>query len=229
MIDLDIFEDNDLLIMSDSDEIPNPLIIKESSNWISSDTHYTLEQSCYAYWINYLYSNKWYGSRIATHKYMKNKRAHDIREATEAESELTGSIITNGGWHFTYLGGEKFIRQKISSFCDSHFDIPEIKDNILENLSKEKDVLNRSVIKYQRVDIDDSFPQFLINNQEKYSHLIKPRLDVNDTTININQSINKDKFQIKILKPNKFKKYFVRFISKIKKVPRKLKSLIKIM
>ena len=30
MIDLDVFEDNDLLIMSDSDEIPNPLIIKES-------------------------------------------------------------------------------------------------------------------------------------------------------------------------------------------------------
>ena len=163
MLNMEIFDEDDLLIMSDSDEIPNPLVIKESPNWISSDTHYTLEQSCYAYWINNLYSNKWYGSRIATHKYMRNKSADDIREATENEYELTGSIITNGGWHFTYLGDEKFIRQKISSFSHNEFDTPEITDNISENLAKGNDILKRANIKYQRVDIDYSFPEFLIN------------------------------------------------------------------
>ena len=42
--------------MSDGDEIPNPEIIEHTSEWISSDTHFTFEQSCYAYWVNNLYS-----------------------------------------------------------------------------------------------------------------------------------------------------------------------------
>ena len=41
----------------------------------------------------------------------------DLRESTELDYELTGAIITNGGWHFTYLGDENFIREKINSFC----------------------------------------------------------------------------------------------------------------
>ena len=104
---------------------------------------------------------------------MKNNTVDDVREGTEHESKITGSTITNGGWHFTYLGDEDHIRQKINSFCDRHFDVPEVTENISKNLSEGNDVLNRSHIKYQRVDLDDSFPQYILNNQEKYSHLIK--------------------------------------------------------
>ena len=224
MVNLDIFEDKDLIIMSDIDEIPNPLVIKEVTNWISSDRHFTLEQACYAYWINNLYSNKWYGSRIATYKYMQHRRANDIREATEAEYELTGSIITNGGWHFTYLGDEKYIREKLSSFSHTEFDVPEITDKISENLAKGKDILNRTKVKYKRVDLDNSFPEFLINNQRKYSHLIKFSSDLSECRIKKNISFDNKNFQIKKLKPNKFKKYFKRGISLIKPKAEKIKN-----
>ena len=173
VLDLNIFEDDDLIIMSDGDEIPNPEVIEHSSEWITSDTHFTFEQSCYAYWFNNLYSNEWYGTRAATYKYMKNKTVDDVREGTEDESKITGSTITNGGWHFTYLGDEEHIRQKINSFCDRHFDVPEVTDNISKNLSEGNDVLNRSHIRYQRVNLDDSFPKYILDNQKKYSHLIK--------------------------------------------------------
>ncbi len=173
VLDLNIFEDDDLIIMSDGDEIPNPEVIEHSSEWITSDTHFTFEQSCYAYWLNNLYSNQWYGTRAATFKYMKNKTVDDVREGTEDESKITGSTITNGGWHFTYLGDEEHIRQKINSFCDRHFDVPEVTDNISKNLSEGNDVLNRSHIRYQRVNLDDSFPKYILDNQKKYSHLIK--------------------------------------------------------
>ena len=63
--------------------------------------------------------------------------------------------------------------QKINSFCDRHFDVPEVTDNISKNLSEGNDVLNRTHIQYQTVKLDDSFPQYIIDNQEKYSHLIK--------------------------------------------------------
>ena len=65
-----------------------------------------------------------------------------------------------------YLGNEDHIRQKINSFCDRQFDIPEVTENISKNLERQ-DVLKRSHISYQRVDLDDSFPQYIIDNQEK--------------------------------------------------------------
>ena len=173
VMDLDIFENNDLIVTSDGDEIPNPEVLEHASEWVSDDTHFTFEQSCYAYWVNNLYSDKWFGSRAATYKYMKDTTVDDIREGTEDESKITGSVITNGGWHFTYLGDEHHIRQKINSFCDRHFDVPEVTENISKNLDSGKDVLNRSHISYRRVDLDDSFPQYIIDNQEKYAHLIK--------------------------------------------------------
>ena len=173
MVNLDIFNDDDLIIMSDGDEIPNPEILEHASDWVSDDTHFTFEQSCYAYWINNLYSDKWFGTRAATYKYVNNTTVDDIREGTEDESKITGSVITNGGWHFTYLGNEDHIRQKINSFCDRHFDVPEVTENISKNLEDGNDVLNRTHITYSRVDLDDSFPQYIIDNQEKYSHLIK--------------------------------------------------------
>ena len=173
MVNLDIFNDDDLIIMSDGDEIPNPEILEQASEWVSDDTHFTFEQSCYAYWMNNLYSDKWFGTRAATYKYVNNTTVDDIREGTEDESKISGSIITNGGWHFTYLGNEDHIRQKINSFCDRHFDVPEVTENISKNLEDGNDVLNRTHISYKRVDLDDSFPQYIIDNQEKYSHLIK--------------------------------------------------------
>ena len=173
MVNLDIFNDDDLIVMSDGDEIPNPEILEQASEWVSDDTHFTFEQSCYAYWMNNLYSDKWFGTRAATYKYVNNTTVDDIREGTEDESKITGSVITNGGWHFTYLGNEDHIRQKINSFCDRHFDVPEVTENISKNLEDGNDVLNRTHITYSTVDLDDSFPQYIIDNQEKYSHLIK--------------------------------------------------------
>ena len=173
MVNLDIFNDDDLIIMSDGDEIPNPEILEQASEWVSDDTHFTFEQSCYAYWMNNLYSDKWFGTRAATYKYVNNTTVDDIREGTEDESKISGSIITNGGWHFTYLGNEDHIRQKINSFCDRHFDVPEVTENISKNLEDGNDVLNRTHISYRKVDLDDSFPQYIIDNQEKYLHLIK--------------------------------------------------------
>ena len=103
---------------------------------------------------------------------MKNTTVDDIREGTENESKISGSIITNAGWHFSYCGDENHIKQKINSFCDTQFDVPEVVDKVIDNLKQGKDVLNRSHINYRKVNIDESFPEYIINNQEKYAHLL---------------------------------------------------------
>lgn len=173
VMNLDLFENSDdIILTSDSDEIPNPKVLKYVDEWINSDTHFTFQQSGYHGYLNNLYTDMWFGTRAATYNYMKNTTVDDIRENTEDESKITGSIIMNAGWHFSYCGDENHIKQKINSFCDRHFDVPEVTNNVLTNLKHGKDVLNRSHINYRKVKIDDSFPTYIIHNQKKYSHLI---------------------------------------------------------
>jgi len=173
VMNLDLFVDDDLILTSDGDEIPNPEILEYVDEWVSDDTHFTFQQSAYHGYLNNLYTDTWFGTRAATYKYMKNTTVDDIREGTEDESKITGSIITNGGWHFTYCGDENHIKEKIHSFCDRHFDVPQVIDSVSNNLKSGSDVLGRGNMKYQRVNIDESFPQYIIDNQEKYSHLIR--------------------------------------------------------
>ena len=53
MIKLDnIFEEDDLILTSDIDEIPNPEILSHKNEWISNDKHFTFQQRCYFYYLN---------------------------------------------------------------------------------------------------------------------------------------------------------------------------------
>jgi beta-1,4-mannosyl-glycoprotein beta-1,4-N-acetylglucosaminyltransferase len=173
VMDLNIFEDEDLILTSDGDEIPNPEVLENAEEWISDDTHFTFQQNAYHGYLNNFYTDTWFGTRAATYKYMKNTTVDNIREATEDEKSITGSIITNAGWHFTYCGDENHIKQKIHSFCDLHLDVPEILEKVSNNLKNGKDVLNRNHIKYSTVNIDDSFPEYILKNKDKLLHLIK--------------------------------------------------------
>jgi beta-1,4-mannosyl-glycoprotein beta-1,4-N-acetylglucosaminyltransferase len=176
MIKLDnIFEEDDLILTSDIDEIPNPEILSHKNEWISNDKHFTFQQRCYFYYLNNFYSENWFGTRACTYNFLKsqNKTVDDIRESTENENELTGNIITNGGWHFTYCGGEEKIKQKIDSFCDLQYNVPKVTSNIHKNLENNQDIFYRNWIHYQKVSIDESFPEYIVKNKEKYSHLIK--------------------------------------------------------
>ena len=115
----------------------------------------------------------WFGTRAATYKYMKNTTIDDIREHTEDPEKITNYLITNGGWHFSYCGGEEVIRKKIQSFCDLQYQVPQIYDNLERNMEQNTDLFYRHWLTYNKVKLDDSFPEYLLNNQEKYSHLIK--------------------------------------------------------
>lgn len=172
--ELDIFKDDDLIITSDCDEIPNPEVLKHSSEWVSDDTQFTFQQNCYYYWLNNLYSEKWFGSRATTYKYMKNTTVDDIREGTEDESKITGSVITNGGWHFSYCGGQEVLTKKIQSYSHTELNTPKVVENISESLESGTDYVNKiRNVNCRVVEFDSSFPQYIINNKEKYSDWIK--------------------------------------------------------
>lgn len=178
-LNLGIFNDDDIIISSDVDEIPRPEILESLEEWISDDTHFTFQQVRYVYYLNnveYQHNqimDHWFGTRVATYRYMKNTTIDNVREATEDENKITGSIITNGGWHFSHCYDINDLKKRVDSFSDIQYQTSEIYGNIEKNLTENTDMYFRNWITYTVVDLDDSFPEYILNNKQKYSHLIK--------------------------------------------------------
>jgi|TARA_R100000084_G_scaffold70829_1_gene31436 beta-1,4-mannosyl-glycoprotein beta-1,4-N-acetylglucosaminyltransferase len=170
---LPIFNDDDIIISSDLDEIPNPEAIEMVSEWITDKTHYTLQMNFYMYYLNNYMTDRWYGSRVATYKYLKNKTLDELRETTEDQSKITGPIIEGGGWHFSYCGGEDMIKQKIGSFSHTEHNNEQTLSSVSDNVKNNVDLFGRNVY-FTVVDLDESeYPKYIIENTKKLSHLIK--------------------------------------------------------
>jgi len=159
--------DDDIILFSDLDEIPNPSILSHIDTLDLDNNIYRLKQRMYYYYLNVLKDNNWYGTRLAKYKNIKDKSFNDIRGLNNLSSE-----IPNGGWHFSFMGGKEMVKTKLTSYSarDMVYDrvINSIEDNILNNI----DPFFRGG-QLTLVDIDDSYPEYVINNKEKYKHMIK--------------------------------------------------------
>jgi beta-1,4-mannosyl-glycoprotein beta-1,4-N-acetylglucosaminyltransferase len=164
--------DEDLILLSDADEIPNPKILKIAEQWYQKDKLFTFKMKMYYYFINNLAKDIWFGTRACSYSILKNTTVDNLRETTEDITKITGDIINDGGWHFSYCGDTKYIKQKIESFCDLNFNNDFIKNNIANNIAHNQDIFFRN-LQYQTVLLDDTFPQYILDNQEQYKHLIK--------------------------------------------------------
>ena len=102
--------DNDLIMYSDSDEIPNPKIIENLS---LSKKYGIFMQKFFTYKINVFnkYESPWEGTRICKKKHLKNfthlrkkiisknLKKSFIKIFVEKNIEL----LDDGGWHFNNL------------------------------------------------------------------------------------------------------------------------------
>jgi beta-1,4-mannosyl-glycoprotein beta-1,4-N-acetylglucosaminyltransferase len=164
--------DDDIIIASDIDEIPRPEIVEKLNSILKDDHHLTFKHNCYVYYLNNFDTNNWYGTRAGRYSYIKNTTIDDMRESTENISLISGPIVENGGWHFTSCGDSNFIKNKISSYSHTEYDNEYIKDNIENNVNLNNDIFFRNK-QYTVVDIDNTFPQYLIDNLDKYKKVIK--------------------------------------------------------
>lgn len=177
---------DDVIIISDCDEIPNPQVIIEAKNIVGIKI---LEQNLYYYYLNYICENqtKWLlGTRMLSYKdfldgldntefnydaYLKQ----DLNAGTTPTKIrfAQGTIINNGGWHFSYLGGAKKISEKIKAF--SHQEFNNRKNTNIKNIEKAlangDDLFGREY-KFKVVPLDETFPEYILENQDKYDNLI---------------------------------------------------------
>ncbi|MDQ7817356.1 MAG: glycosyltransferase [Melioribacteraceae bacterium] len=153
--------DDDLIIISDVDEIPNSSIIKNSS----IEQPNVLAQRLYYYFINCWQNQIWYGSIITKKKFLTTPQ--DLRDK---RNQLP--VIPDGGWHFSFLGGAERIVSKIKAYAetDTCHDKTTSVDFIKDKIMRGEDIFDRTedYTKKKFVNIDSTFPSQIKSFIEKY-------------------------------------------------------------
>ena len=160
-------EDGDLVMTSDADEIINPLVLQDLS-WFDPNNHYTTLCNAYYYKLNFLYQDDWMGTRLCTWKHLKKTTIDQHRQ-----DHARAYKIPNGGWHFSFLGNAENFKLKLASYEHTENNIASNTDNAEEKIEQGLDPIGRGMT-YRAVPIDESYPEYIQNNQEKYSEFIKP-------------------------------------------------------
>jgi len=136
--------DNDLVMITDVDEIPNFGTISYIKNDYPQDMKglYKLEMETYiASLYNRLSWPKWYHPKIVDWGTLKGTTPDNCR------SDFNCQWWENGGWHLSYFGGPGDIENKINSFSHQEFNKPEFKnrDNIIARVRNGEDIFNGEV------------------------------------------------------------------------------------
>ena len=163
-------EDNDLIILSDVDEIPDLKKINE----FDKRKYAVFSQKMFMYKLNLLNlkENNWHGSKLCLKKNLKSPQwLRDLKFKKypfwRLDKPKNLQIIENGGWHFAYLNSAENISKKIKSFAHGEFNLKHLTDEeeIKKRIEKRQDVFNRGY-KIEKVEIDDSFPDYVRYNKE---------------------------------------------------------------
>lgn len=88
------------------------------------------------------------------------------------EQRHTWQTVESAGWHFSYLGGTEAIKEKLKAYSHAENDTDEVRDNLEANIKAGKDIFGRPDHKFEFVEIDNSFPDYLVQNQFKYGGYI---------------------------------------------------------
>jgi len=155
-------KDDDIVFISDLDEIWNPDIKPQAQH----GEIYRPVQTAYHYFLNNRSDQDisgWVGTRFATYKTLKEKGVNYLRTETRNPS----IHIPNGGWHFTFMGGADKIREKVENY--SHQEYRGALSGVDNAIRDNTDFLGRGFKLWKD---ESQLPEYILNNKEKWKHLL---------------------------------------------------------
>ena len=171
------FNDDDLIMISDIDEIPNP---KKISEFKIQNKYACFIQKNFQAKINRLNitEEKWPGTKICQKKNLKSPQwLRDIktkkRKIWQIYKEKEPQIILDGGWHFSFLKDFNLIKKKIKSFAHQEFNNEFFTDinQIEKRINSGADIFERKY-EYKKINIDSQFPDYILRNKIKFKEWI---------------------------------------------------------
>ncbi len=179
---------DDVIIISDIDEIPN--LEKIDLSKIQNDLILFNQKMCYYKFNLYQKNYNWTGSRACKKKNLLSPQwIRDVKPRKYSKWRLDTyfskhkysniTLVDNGGWHFSYINTPDLIEQKLKSYTHHReydlnpLGIENIKDRIknrisVYNLSSDK--RENQFVEGVKLDImnNEDLPSFIYQNLDKY-------------------------------------------------------------
>ena len=173
--------DEDIILISDADEIPN---LSKIDFLNLREKVYAFEQLNYMYKLNLLRSDMWVGTKLCKYKHLKSPqwlrslKVHKKYSYFRIDKIFANDyihnfkIIKNGGWHFGWMKKPEAIINKLNSFAHTEFNKKKFNNkNYIKNIIKKRiNFLNNESLKI--VNINNSFPNYINKNLKKFSNWI---------------------------------------------------------
>lgn len=190
--------EDDVIIFGDLDEIPNPEVLEKIIKDFDKNLVYHLAQRNFYAFLNMEEKSgnllsitgdfpqiqncdrKWLGTKVTSILNIPEEgivRLRDLVSVTDSRSVR----VENGGWHFGYMGGHhqtnpvERIGVKVKAAAHQEYNDREILAETMDRLVLGQDIFGRDA-RFERVEIDDTYPKYLRENIKEFDYLVMPRI-----------------------------------------------------
>jgi hypothetical protein len=173
-------EPDDIVIVSDCDEIPRAEMIELIKQDDNDYDRYLMYVPQLQYKVNYMKIQhpSRHGVIMVTRGRVFNNPQQEREYSFFWNPKPPNTVILDhGGWHFTYFGDDKHCINKIQNFAHTE----QNRDNIISEFNIDWMIRNKygfeginSNERFEYVVVDEYFPKCITENIEKYQHMIIP-------------------------------------------------------
>lgn len=171
-----IAEPDDVVILSDLDEIPSTEIFNAASFAAIREQPRVCRQREFRYFLNYFKDADWLGTIAGLQRMMGQQSLNLLRIDSKQMRKIVHPMpLENGGYHFTSCGGIEMIREKIKSWGHQEFNNSIVLNNIEKNVRSGQDIFLRETgTNLNCVNVYDTryFDTAMSNIVVSYQHMI---------------------------------------------------------
>lgn len=157
-------DEEDLILISDADEIPSADAVRKAMAMLSPEKVGVCEQVHYYYWLDCRADyEKWYGTRVLRKGLLTQPSA--LRYvAAPRPGEV---VLSSAGWHFAWLGGKEAIQEKIRAFAHQELNHAGLLEDryILSCIMDGWTAHDRRKLVF--CDVDETYPRYVRENLER--------------------------------------------------------------
>jgi beta-1,4-mannosyl-glycoprotein beta-1,4-N-acetylglucosaminyltransferase len=150
-------EPNDIILVSDLDEIPQSGVIDSirKNNLIN----HVVMMDCHNFYINNICHTNWYGTTSFKYSDLKEISLTHFRTACKGEGFIK---IFDGGWHLSYVGGIDRIKEKIKGYSHQEYNNNHVLSSIEGKINNNSDLFGRTNNTYK-----DGLQEYFFDNMKE--------------------------------------------------------------
>ncbi len=163
-------QSDDIIILSDLDEIPEPKALKEAIEKLPENNIMAIRQDVYQHYINLKTKHWWNGPILFYYKQLFGSGKNTLQLLRDHRNSVPYII---GGWHYSYVGSPEMVSAKLAAYSRVEYNTDKFKDiehirycqRGRQHLFQEEDLCFSETH-------PDTWPSYIRENREKFEHLI---------------------------------------------------------